>query len=203
MEEILRMQMIAGIITESEYKNLLEDISIINKILDKISAQGKESLTPQEKNYLDQYSKGEKNLTDPFISNSTEVYISIPYKELYKIENLPSIPQAPEEITFDCDDIKDIKTCEDYPVMLKLLQNEGVKTILKKISSHDPNMKDNSNNPLYFHGIYFIGNFSSPLETSYAQVSNDGVLIIVDSLSEFSEGYQTEEEWGVKNWKKL
>jgi hypothetical protein len=66
MKEILRMQMMAGIITESEYKNLLEDMSVINKILDKISAQGEKSLTPEEKNYLDQYSKGEKNLIDPY-----------------------------------------------------------------------------------------------------------------------------------------
>lgn len=58
--------MMAGIITESEYKNLLEDMSVINKILDKISSQGEKSLTPEEKNYLDQYSKGGKNLIDPY-----------------------------------------------------------------------------------------------------------------------------------------
>ena len=67
MKDILRMQMMAGIITESEYKNLLEDMSVINKILDKISSQGEKSLTPEEKNYLDQYSKGEKNLIDPYL----------------------------------------------------------------------------------------------------------------------------------------
>ena len=64
-QEQLRMQMLAGIITESQYKRLLEDMEVVDRILDKISAQGKDSLTPEEKAYLDKYSKGEKDLEDP------------------------------------------------------------------------------------------------------------------------------------------
>jgi len=64
-KEILRMQMLAGIITEGQYKQLLEDMEVVNRILDKISSQGKDSLTPAEKKYLDAYSKGERDLEDP------------------------------------------------------------------------------------------------------------------------------------------
>ena len=65
MKEKLRMQFLAGIITEGKYKQLLEDEAILNRILDKISDQGKDSLTPEEKAYLDRYSKGEKDLEAP------------------------------------------------------------------------------------------------------------------------------------------
>ena len=65
-KEILRMQILAGIITESQYKQLLEDMEVVDRILDKISAQGKDSLTPAEKKYLDDYSKGSTELKEPF-----------------------------------------------------------------------------------------------------------------------------------------
>ena len=90
MKEILRMQFLAGIITESQYKQLLEDETILNRILDKISAQGKDSLTPEEKTYLDKYSKGEKDLEAPihFIKlnlpkdiNSNEIIDLLPEDE--------------------------------------------------------------------------------------------------------------------------
>ena len=64
-KETLRMQMLAGIITEGQYKRLLEDMEVVDRILDKISAQGKDSLSDEEKAYLDNYSKGDKNLEKP------------------------------------------------------------------------------------------------------------------------------------------
>jgi len=64
-KENFRMQMLAGIITEGQYKQLLEDMEVVDRILDKISDQGKDSLTPEEKEYLDKYSKGETDLTEP------------------------------------------------------------------------------------------------------------------------------------------
>jgi len=69
-KEFYRMQMLAGIITEGQYKQLLEDMKVVDRILDKISSQGKDSLTPEEKEYLDKYSKGETDLTEP--SNDIE-----------------------------------------------------------------------------------------------------------------------------------
>ena len=59
------MQFLAGLITESKYKQLLEDEATLNRILDKISDQGKDSLTPEEKAYLDNYSKGKNDLEAP------------------------------------------------------------------------------------------------------------------------------------------
>jgi hypothetical protein len=52
-KEFLKMQKLAGLITESQYTQLIEDMSVIDRILDKISAQGIDSLTPEEKEYLD------------------------------------------------------------------------------------------------------------------------------------------------------
>ena len=65
-KELLRMQKLAGVITESQYKQLLEDMEVVNRILDKISSQGKDSLTPAEKQYLNDYSKGSNQLKEPF-----------------------------------------------------------------------------------------------------------------------------------------
>jgi hypothetical protein len=65
VKEKFRMQFLAGLITESKYKQLLEDEAALNRILDKISDQGKDSLTPEEKAYLDNYSKGKKDLEAP------------------------------------------------------------------------------------------------------------------------------------------
>ena len=193
-KQFLHMQKLAGLITESQYKKLLEDQTIIDKILDKISAQGIEFLTPEEKEYLDTGGKSDKPT-----SGTTAVYASNPYSGLYKIENLPAISNT-KEVYFDCDDTEDPSTCENYPEMVEMLKNKNFKLILDKISKYT---NPNPNDFLYFHGIDFDGDFSSPTDTAYAQVSGDGMLYFVDSLSQFDDGYQTEEEWGVKNWKKL
>ena len=58
-KQFIYMQKLAGLIDENQYKKLLEDISLVDKILDKISKKGIESLNPKEKEYIDQYSKGE------------------------------------------------------------------------------------------------------------------------------------------------
>jgi hypothetical protein len=193
-KEFLKMQKLAGLITESQYKKLFEDQTVIDRILDKISAQGIESLTPEEKTYLDTGGKSDKP-----ISGNTTVYVSNPYSELYKVENLPAIPNA-KEVYFDCKDAEDLSTCENYPEMVEMLKNKNFKLVLDKISKH---MNSNSDDFLYFHGIDFNGDFSSPIDTAYMQIAGDGMLYVVDSLSRFNDGYQTEEEWGVKNWKKL
>jgi hypothetical protein len=70
----------------AEGKLLKEDMSVIDKILDKISSQGEGSLTPEEKNYLDQYSKGEKNLIDPYSSDLVVTYSK--YKDNYDEKGL-------------------------------------------------------------------------------------------------------------------
>ncbi len=72
-KEQLRMQMLAGIITESQYKQLLEDMEVVNRILDKMLDQGKDSLTPEEQEYLNKYSTGKNNLNNPFPLSDDEV----------------------------------------------------------------------------------------------------------------------------------
>jgi len=184
------MQKLAGLITESQYKKLLEDQSTVDRILDKISAKGLDSLTDEEKEYLDTDGKSVKPLT-----GNITVYVSKPFVELYKIENFPAVPNA-KSINFDCDD--DVTTCENYPEMVEMLKNKNFKLVLNKIKKEEDNQ---SYEPLYFHGIDFDGDFSSPIDVAYAYASNDGYLYIVDSLSRFES--KTEKDWKVKNWKKL
>lgn len=88
------MQFLAGLITESQYKQLLEDETTLNRILDKMSDQGKDSLTPEEKAYLDNYSKGKKDLEAP-----------IHYIKL----NLPKDINSSEIIPFASSDFKNNK----------------------------------------------------------------------------------------------
>ena len=45
-KEFLKMQKLAGLITEGQYNQLLEDQTVIDRILDKISAQGIDSEGP-------------------------------------------------------------------------------------------------------------------------------------------------------------
>jgi hypothetical protein len=91
-KEFLYMQKLAGIITESQYKQLLEDQEVIDRILDKISSQGIGSLEPKEKEYLDKHSKGEKNIEAP-----------IHYIKL----NLPKDINSPEIISIWSQEVQD------------------------------------------------------------------------------------------------
>ena len=70
-KEILRMQMLAGIITESQYKQLLENEEIINRILEKISSKGINSISPYEKEYLDAYAQEKELPPVEFLDNGT------------------------------------------------------------------------------------------------------------------------------------
>jgi hypothetical protein len=196
-KEFLKMQKIAGLITESQYLKLLEDQATIDRILDKISAQGIESLTPEEKNYLD--SDGKSPLPN---LGTTEVYAAEPQDELYKIENFPSMPNA-KNVLFPCSDATK-ETCEGTPEMTEMLKNNDFKKIINKIGSHyKTTWSDVDKNTYPFHGIEFDGDFLKPLDVVYAQVANDSNLYFVDTLNRFNTGFKTEEDWGVKNWIKL
>jgi hypothetical protein len=71
-KEQLRMQMLAGIITEGKYKQLLEDMEVVDRILDKISAQGIDSLSDEEKAYLDASDEERSNLPNPIDGGEKE-----------------------------------------------------------------------------------------------------------------------------------
>jgi len=200
-KDFIRMQMLAGVITESQYKQLLEDMEVIDRILDKISAQGKDSLSDEEKEYLDRYSKGDKDLKPP-TSGATEVYVGEPYSGLYKIKNLPALGR-PKDITFNCEDTEDASKCEEYPEYKALISNPKFKLIIDKIHSNERTLYRDPESALFFHGIGFNGDFSSPTSEAYAQVSGDGFLYIVDSMDQWSGKYQTQEGWGITDWKKI
>ncbi len=198
------MQKLAGLITESQYIKLLEDMSVVDRILDKISDQGKDSLTPEEKEYLDKYSKGEKNIPEPS-SGPPEVYAS--NTELYKIVNFPSIPNA-SNIDLPCGGDDDENCDMNDPNIQKLkelLSNKKIKDIFYKIQDDAFNQNEDWDTTLglKFHGIEWDGNFNSPNKDTYAYMSGDGYLYINDALDKFDDKYQTEEGWGVKSWKKL
>jgi hypothetical protein len=209
-KEFLRMQMLSGIITESKYRQLLEDMEIVDRILDKISAKGKDSLSDEEKEYLDKYSKGDKDLKPP-TSGATEVYVGEPYSELYKIENFPTMGR-PEGLIFDCSTTD--TECEDYPKYQELISNPKFKFIIDKIYKNETPRFETPKGKMFFHGIDFKGDFSSPTSEAYAQVSGDGFLYIVDSMDKWSDlsdgstdlnssNWQKLETWGIKDWKKL
>lgn len=42
--------------------------------------------------------------------------------------------------------------------------------------------------------------FSKELNNAYFHITGDSQIVLTDSLERFSEGYRTEEEWGVKKW---
>ena len=67
----LRMQRLAGIITESQYRQLLEDQEVIDRILDKISFKGIDSISPYEKEYLDAYAQEKELPPVEFLDNGT------------------------------------------------------------------------------------------------------------------------------------
>ena len=122
MKEKIRMQFLVGLITESQYKQLLEDETTLNRILDKISDQGKDSLTPEEKAYLDKYSKGEKDLEAP-----------IHYIKL----NLPKDINSDKIITFVSSDFNnDKKIFEDLVNELTQLNPQ----INPELLSKDPDL---------------------------------------------------------------
>jgi hypothetical protein len=70
-KEFFYMQKLAGIITESQYKQLLENEEIINRILEKISSKGINSISPYEKEYLDAYAQEKELPPVEFLDNGT------------------------------------------------------------------------------------------------------------------------------------
>lgn len=200
-KEFLKMQKLAGLITEGKYRQLLENQEIVDRLLDKISDQGIGSLTPEEREYLDRHSRGEKNIPEP--TGPTKAYTSD--TDLYKIESLPAI-QDTSEIELPCDGGDDCdKNDPDVLKLKKLLSNPEIRNAFTKITN-DFYKDDAPAEPIFgviAHGIMFDGDFSSPLSTAYLQIAGDGMWYIVDSLDRFNEGYKTEEDWDATNWRQL
>lgn len=82
------------ILKESELIRLInlitEDWDKLNKILEKISFSGINSLTNKEKEYLDYYSKTEKFLDDDELITSSD---RVPSGEIWNFGGIPGIPK--------------------------------------------------------------------------------------------------------------
>ena len=130
------------------------------------------------------------------LSLETTVYVGVPYRELYKIDNFPSLSNT-KNIVFDCYDVNSPDKCKAHPEMIEMLKNKQFELILDKIYQNEASLY--KSDPLYFQGIKFIGDFSTPIKTACAQVSGEAMLYIVDSLDKF----QDESSWSAENWKKL
>jgi len=71
----MKRSQLKQLIKEEIHKILKEDEDIINKILDKISQRGINSLTHTEKEYLNKYSKDDKDLKAPYsLANGDILY---------------------------------------------------------------------------------------------------------------------------------
>lgn len=82
------------ILKESELIKLInlitEDWDKLNKILEKISSSGINSLTKKEKEYLDYYSKTEKFLDDDELMTSSD---RVPSGEIWNFDGFQGIPK--------------------------------------------------------------------------------------------------------------
>ena len=77
-----------------EISKILNENETVDTILDKISSQGINSLTPKEKEYLYRHSKGEKNIPEPITIQNKPVSTSSVKAEAYPFPN----NKKPEEI---------------------------------------------------------------------------------------------------------
>ena len=78
-------------IIKEEISKVLKENDIVDKILDKISAQGKDSLTPEEEEYLNRYSRDEKDIPEPVTlqnksASSVKAQIYPPMKTSKEVE---------------------------------------------------------------------------------------------------------------------
>jgi hypothetical protein len=109
----------------------------------------------------------------------SRVYVGEPTGELgvlFKIEDFPSIHNI-DGIPYDYED-----------------ENPKLWEIIEKIQKYLQHFDIND--------IRFTGDFLNGKE-AYIYIDNELNYNIVDFLDQFEEGYQTKEDFGVQNWKKI
>lgn len=100
--EFFKMQKLAGLITENQWRQLIKENNQqeLDKILDKLLANGVESLTSSEKNFLDMFSKGKLDIghvmsNDEFLqflnSNKDEIFDEIYSQYGYNSEDVANL----------------------------------------------------------------------------------------------------------------
>ena len=110
-------------------------------------------------------------------TTSTEIYRSNPYNELYKVINFPEGGLQDEKVK----DILNTVCLDAY--------GEGIDDILDD-EEYSEEVED------YLNGL-------QSREQVYVYPDGEGRISMYNSLENYSEGYQSEEEWGVKSWNKI
>ena len=103
------------------------------------------------------------------------------------------------------DILNEIKVNDPGQQILFGLKNDGSWTELIKVKGYsDPKKALEKINELFnLYGddaFYFWMQIPKLNNTAYAYIAGDGGVKFVNSLSDFSPGFQTEEEWGVVEW---
>jgi hypothetical protein len=115
-----------------------------------------------------------KVLNEP---TSTEIYKSNPYVELYKVINFPNGGLQDEKVQNILNTI-----CLDA-------YGEGINDILDD-EEYSEEVED------YLNGL-------QSRKQVYVYPDGEGRISMYNSLENYSEGYQSEEEWGVESWNKM
>lgn len=99
-KEFFRMQKLAGLITENQFMQLIKEDNQqeLDKILDKLFANGIESLTPPEKNFLDMFSKGKLDVGHVMSNNEFLQFLNLNKDEIFD-EIYPQYGYNPEDIS--------------------------------------------------------------------------------------------------------
>jgi hypothetical protein len=110
-------------------------------------------------------------------STSTEIYKSNPDVELYKVINFPNGG----------------------------LQDEKVQNILNTIclDAYGEGVDDILDDEQYSKELEGYLNRLQSRKQVYVYPDGEGSISMYNSLENYSEGYQSEEEWGVKSWIKI
>ena len=112
-------------------------------------------------------------------TTSTEIYRSNPYNELYKVINFPEGGLQDEKVK----DILNTICLDAY--------GEGIDDILDDDDEQYSKELEGYLNRLQSHGQVYV------------YPDGEGRISMYNSLENYSEGYQSEEEWGVKSWNKI
>jgi hypothetical protein len=110
-------------------------------------------------------------------TTSTEIYKSNPDVELYKVINFPNGG----------------------------LQDEKVQNILNTIclDAYGEGVDDILDDEQYFEELEGYLNRLQSRKQVYVYPDGEGSISMYNSLENYSDGYQSEEEWGVKSWIKI
>jgi len=110
-------------------------------------------------------------------TTSTEIYRSNPYVELYKVINFPEGG----------------------------LQDEKVQNILNTIclDAYGEGIDDILDDEEYSEEVEDYLNELQSRKQVYVYPDGEGRISMYNSLENYSEGYQSEEEWGVESWNKM